>query len=80
MKPYYDHAGITIYHGDCRDILPRLVYDVIVCDPPYGLAVELSRRGCATIAGDEDTMVRLGYVSDAQKDSFRFSGCVTSYL
>lgn len=18
MKPYYEHAGITIYHGDCR--------------------------------------------------------------
>lgn len=24
MKPYYSHAGITIYHGDCREILPQL--------------------------------------------------------
>jgi DNA modification methylase len=24
MKPYYEHAGITIYHGDCREILPQL--------------------------------------------------------
>ena len=24
MKPYYSHAGITIYHGDCRDVLPKL--------------------------------------------------------
>ena len=24
MKPYYSHAGITIYHGDCREILPTL--------------------------------------------------------
>lgn len=23
MKPYYDHAGITIFHGDCRDVLRR---------------------------------------------------------
>ena len=23
-KPYYDHAGITIYHGDAREILPNL--------------------------------------------------------
>ena len=24
MKPYYEHAGITIYHGDCREIIPQL--------------------------------------------------------
>src|ERR1039458_1712506 len=37
MKPYYEHAGITIYHGDCReliDVLPKSCS--IVSDPPYG--------------------------------------------
>lgn len=24
MRPYYDHAGITIYHGDAREVLPQL--------------------------------------------------------
>jgi hypothetical protein len=24
IEPYYDHAGITIYHGDCRELLPTL--------------------------------------------------------
>lgn len=24
MKPYYEEDGITIYHGDCREILPTL--------------------------------------------------------
>ncbi len=24
IRPYYSAGGITIYHGDCRDILPRL--------------------------------------------------------
>lgn len=24
MKPYYDHAGVQIFHGDCREILPQL--------------------------------------------------------
>jgi len=24
MKPYYDHAGITIYHGDCLEVMPQL--------------------------------------------------------
>jgi DNA modification methylase len=37
MKPYYDHAGITIYHGDCREILPLVSADVVVTDPPYGI-------------------------------------------
>lgn len=39
MQPYYDHAGITIYLGDCREILPQLPtesIDVIWTDPPYG--------------------------------------------
>src|ERR1035437_3837420 len=36
MKPYYEHAGITIYHGDCREILPQLTWvDVVLTDLPY---------------------------------------------
>jgi site-specific DNA-methyltransferase (adenine-specific) len=36
--PYYDHAGITIYHGDCREILPFLGrFDLLLTDPPYGI-------------------------------------------
>ena len=38
MKPYYDHAGIQIFHGDCRDILPTLPkVDLVLTDPPYGI-------------------------------------------
>ena len=40
MKPYYDEDGITIYHGDCREVLPALVFDhgphIVITDPPYG--------------------------------------------
>lgn len=36
MKPYYQHGGITIYHGDCREILPYLPkVDLVLTDPPY---------------------------------------------
>ena len=38
MKPYYEHSGITIYHGDCRDVLPTVKADAVVSDPPYGIA------------------------------------------
>lgn len=38
LTPYYDHAGITIYHGDCREILPHLPkVDLVLTDPPYGM-------------------------------------------
>ena len=45
MKPYYDHAGITIYHGDCREILPTLpTVDLVLTDPPYGINFNASGR------------------------------------
>ena len=35
-KPYYNEGGITIYHADCRDILPHLPkVDLVLTDPPY---------------------------------------------
>ena len=43
MKPYYDHAGISIYHGDCLEVLPSLLVDSILTDPPYGIG-ESRRR------------------------------------
>ena len=33
--PYYEHDGITIYHADCRDILPELKADVVLTSPPF---------------------------------------------
>lgn len=44
MKPYYEEQGITIYHGDCREILPQLgSVDAIVTDPPYGVNLKAKR-------------------------------------
>ncbi len=38
IRPYYEHKGITIYHGDCLDILPQLdKVDLVLTDPPYGI-------------------------------------------
>lgn len=36
LNPYYSHAGITIYHGDCREIGSEFCVDVVIADPPYG--------------------------------------------
>lgn len=37
MKPYYQDEWVTIYHGDCREILPELEVKVsaIITDPPW---------------------------------------------
>jgi DNA modification methylase len=37
VKPYYEHGGITIYHGDCREILPVVSCPVCV---PCGLPLD----------------------------------------
>lgn len=35
-KPFFEADGVTLYHGDCREVLPILsVVDAVVTDPPY---------------------------------------------
>ena len=52
MKPYYEADGITIYHGDCREILPLLLRpDLILADPPYGIGIVNGRTVGGTSAG-----------------------------
>jgi len=53
-KPYYhdERAGMTIYHGDCREIIPQLNqrFDLVLTDPPYGIGEHGGKcrtRGCS---------------------------------
>jgi site-specific DNA-methyltransferase (adenine-specific) len=54
LTPYYEQDGITIYHGDCREVLPLAVH-AVVTDPPYGIsdkAFNGGARGGQRVGGD----------------------------
>jgi DNA modification methylase len=58
LTPYYEESGITIYHADCRDVLPSLPRpDLVVTDPPYVVGA----KGCG-LAGDRQ------YLKDITSD------------
>lgn len=40
MKPYYSDDSVTIYHGDCREIIPCVGANLAIFDPPYGCDVK----------------------------------------
>ncbi len=44
MKPYYEQSGVTIYLGDCREVIEDFglhfgeqPFDLLLTDPPYGI-------------------------------------------
>ena len=72
--PYYQDDHVTLWHGDCRDVLPALPdasVDAIVTDPPYSLT-DRREQYCA---GD---VLRDAIIMDAQHaDAERTKSLVT---
>ena len=74
--PYYQQDGITIYHGDCLQILPHIaIADLVVTDPPYSIshagasasAKRPNGKGTTSKAffpGDDDWSAMTGLVMD----------------
>lgn len=48
MQPYYSDETVTLYLGDCREVLPSLpAAAVIATDPPYASAAATATTGWA---------------------------------
>lgn len=59
IEPYFERDGITIFHANCRDILPSLSpgdVDLVLTDPPYGISLDTAnhhrKRGALAKAND----------------------------
>jgi site-specific DNA-methyltransferase (adenine-specific) len=66
MTPYYQDDWATIYHGDCREILPGLPdVDLVLTDPPYGIEFRSNYRQVRheRITGDGELPVDLVWLA-----------------
>lgn len=48
LKPYYEDNLVTIYHGDCGDVLPSLPdVQLIIADVPYSFGLNSQDNGAS---------------------------------
>lgn len=67
--PYYEDEHVTLYCGDCRDVMPTLPKHsagLLVTDPPYGMGYQSGARkqsgAFSVIEGDKGTVDVTGLI------------------
>lgn len=67
MRPYYTDDLVTLYHGDCREVIPALPsVDHVITDPPYS---DDTHDGART--GEHDGPARLISFPSITADALR---------
>jgi len=68
MQPYYQDDAVTIYHGDCREILPDLSgVDLFFTSPPYNLTRNM---GAGSLAARKLANGYASYGDDMPQDEY----------
>ena len=71
MQTYYTDDYCTIYHGDCRDILPGLDrVDLVLTDPPYGMGWHFTGQGSGKNAQGGTNSITKGQRIQGDTESF----------
>ena len=67
MKPYYDNGRVQIYHADCREAVPKIKYDAIVFDAPYGIGIDYGTFKDSALEVEELARFIGPYLLDAKR-------------
>jgi site-specific DNA-methyltransferase (adenine-specific) len=83
--PYYQDKWATIYHGDCREILPFLgKVDHVICDPPFEVEAHTNGRRInrgSTSGGSGDVVIAEPLAFPPMTPALRISfGCFAAEI
>lgn len=83
MTPYYEQDGITIYRGDCREVMPAIgTVDHMITDPPYSEHTHAKQWIGAALTEDGKPRVSTAHKSlgfDALTPELRHDVCREAY-
>jgi adenine-specific DNA-methyltransferase len=79
VRPYYQDASVTLYHGDCRDVLDGVERpDLVLTDPPY-IVSKFGRGAGSEMVGTDDPYWLLGAFGQIARVMQRDAFCVSFY-
>ena len=78
VKPYYSDDHVTIYHGDCLDVLPEIgQVDLVLTDPPFSATTHANAKTNRGGGHDTKAIAFDELTADEVRDLLRMLGAKT---